>query len=125
MARRALRCGRRKPCRNVVRYVSANRCGALERRLVAPVTIGGIERVAVIHMAGDAGRRRRRHMRAGQRKSSGAVIERRSVPAHRGVARGAIRRGKGSSGGGVRRGVGLLPGCQMAPGISAVGRRNR
>jgi hypothetical protein len=57
---------------------------------MATVTIGRAQRVVVADMAGRAWGRRRRHVRAGQSKSCGAVIECRSQKGHRGVAGGAI-----------------------------------
>ena len=53
-------------------------------------------------------------MRAGERETSNAVVERSSIPTDGGVARGAVpycERGAGSRMHGI---VGLLPGCQMA-----------
>jgi hypothetical protein len=41
---------------DVIRYASAQCLGALESRLVAPVTVRRTEGVVVVHMAGDAGR---------------------------------------------------------------------
>jgi hypothetical protein len=61
--------------RDVIRNVAADRRCALERSRVAPVTIGGIERVVVADVAGRARRWRRRHVCAGQSKSCNAVIE--------------------------------------------------
>jgi len=40
-----------KSCRNVVRYVSTKRRGALESRLVTAVTVRRGEGVVVVHMA--------------------------------------------------------------------------
>ena len=56
----------REPRRDMIRYVPADRRGALESRLMASIAIRRIKRVIVIHMAGGAGRRRRRHVRSGQ-----------------------------------------------------------
>jgi len=75
MARCTLRRPSRESCRDVVRYVSAKRLSSLEVRLVAAITVRRTERVVVVHMAGNAGRRRRRHVRSDQGKSSRAVIK--------------------------------------------------
>ena len=65
VARRAGRSGDREPGRNVVRYVTANGCASCERRLVAAVAVRRIQRVVVGHMASNASRRRRGHVRSG------------------------------------------------------------
>jgi len=75
MARGAGRSCGWKPSRDVVRYGPANRRGTDKRCLVAAIAISRAQRVIVIDVAGGAGRRRRRHVRAGQRESSHAVIE--------------------------------------------------
>jgi hypothetical protein len=64
-------------------------------------------------------------MHSGQRKPCRAVVECCRRPAHRRVARGAVRCREGISGGRVRRSIGLLPGRQMATGVSAIGRGDR
>ena len=74
--------------RDVIRYISADSSGALERSRVAAIAVCGIQRVVVIRMAGSA---RGRKVRAHQRKSGNAVIERGRIPTRRGVAVGAIR----------------------------------
>jgi len=114
----------REPGRDVIRYVASNRRGALESRLVAAVAIGRAERVVVVGMAGSAGRWRRGHVRPGQGKPRGAVVECCRRPTDRRVAGGTIRRRKGRSGCGMDWIIGLLPGGQMAAGISAIGWRN-
>jgi hypothetical protein len=68
-------------------------------------------------------------MRAGQRKSCRAVIERRSRKAHGRVTCGAIAHRECRSRSGVRGSVGSLPASaiirtEVAAGISAIGRRN-
>ena len=74
--------------RDVIRYISADSSGALESGGVAAIAVRGIQRVVVIRMAGSA---RGRKVRAHQRKSGNAVIERGRIPTRRGVAVGAIR----------------------------------
>ena len=71
-------------------------------------------------MARGAGCGRGRHVRAHQSETGNAVIEGSGVPALSGVAVGAIRGSEGSSGSGVDRRGGLLPGGEMAAGISAI-----
>ena len=92
VARRASRGSRREPGRNMVRHRAADGRRAEKSGLVAAVTIRGIERVVVAHMARRAGRRRRGHVRSGQGKPSNAVIERRRSPARCRMAIGAIHR---------------------------------
>ena len=88
MARGTLR-GRYWEARSdVIRYISADSSGALESGGVAAIAVRGIQRVVVIRMAGSA---RGRKVRAHQRKSGNAVIERGRIPTRRGVAVGAIR----------------------------------
>jgi len=122
VAGRAGRSRSRESCRDVVRNVPANRCGALEGRLVAAITIRRIEAVVVADMAGGARRRRWRHMRSRQGKSGSTVIERRRSPTGGRMASRAIRHCKSRSGCGVHRRGGLLPSRQMALRISAIGR---
>jgi hypothetical protein len=74
----------------VVGNAAANRRGALEGRRVASVTICRAECVVVAYMARRARSRRRRYVRAGQRKSSRTVIEGRHCEAHRCVTGGAV-----------------------------------
>jgi hypothetical protein len=76
-------------------------------------------------MARRAGGWRRGHVRSGQGKPGGAVIERRRVPPCGGMASGTVRRGKGGAGSGVHGIIGLLPGGQMALRVAAIGRGNR
>lgn len=74
---------------DVIRYRSAERCGALPLRGVATVTIGG-QRAAVVavHVALRAGHG---SVRAGQRESSRAVVESRCRPIRSGVADRTVR----------------------------------
>jgi hypothetical protein len=90
VARRAGRSRDREPCRHVIWHVTAKRRGALECRLVAPVTIRRTEGVVVVHMARSAGRRCRRHVRSGQGKPGRIVIECCRRPIHRRVASGTV-----------------------------------
>jgi len=76
-------------------------------------------------MAGRAGCRRRRRVRSGQGESGHAVIECRRSPACCRMAIGTIRRRKGGSGSRVHGSICLLPGCQVALRVAAIGRRDR
>ena len=64
-------------------------------------------------------------MRARQRETGRAVVERSGIPALRGMAGGTIRRRKSGPRCRVYRGRGLLPFRQVAAGVPAVGRRDR
>ena len=110
---------------DMIRYRSADRSGARKSGLVAAVTIGGIERVIVVYMAGRAGGRRGGHMRSGQGESGGAVIERGSSPACCRMASRAVGGGKSGAGSRVHGIVRLLPSGQVALGVAAVGRGDR
>ncbi len=55
-----------------------------------------------------------------EQESGGSVVEIGSVPSSRGVAIGAIRQGKSGSGRRVHRVIGLLPRCQVTPGMPAI-----
>jgi hypothetical protein len=114
VARGTLRRRGREPGRDVVRYVPANCRGALEIRLVAPITVRRIECVVVAQMAGGAERRRRGHVRSGQGKPRGAMVKRCGCKTQGRVASGTVPYRKCGSGDGVRRGVGPLPGRQVA-----------
>ena len=111
MARGALRGRGWKSSSDVVRYVSAQRRGALECSLMAAVTIRRAERVIVVYMAGRAGGRRRRHVGSGQGKPGRAVIEICRRPTHRRMARRAVPDRKCRARRGVYRGVSRLPLC--------------
>jgi hypothetical protein len=124
VARCALCCRRRKSGRDVIWYCAADRYGAREGCLMAAITIRRIEREIVTHVAGSAGRRRRGHMRSGQRKARRAVVESCRVPTYRRVASGAVRCRERVSGRRVWGSIGLLPGRQMATGIATIGRCN-
>jgi hypothetical protein len=73
-------------------------------------------------MAGGAGCRRWRHVRSRQGKPRNAVIERRSGPTGCRMASGTVGRGECRSGCGVHWSIRLLPSCQMAARIPAIGR---
>jgi len=122
MARRALRGGDRKTRSNVIRNVSTDVYRAVERRRVTTVTVRRLQRVVVVNVAGQAGCRRGRHVRAHQRETRGAVIERGTVPPRSGVTICAVGDGKPGPRGGVHGVIGLLPGCEMAAGVPAIGR---
>ena len=118
--------GRRGEARlDVIRHTAAERRRGVPRRLVAAHTVGRVQRVIVADVAGSAGRGRRRSMRARQRETGGAVVERSGVPAFRAMASRAIRRRKSGPRCRVYRCGGLLPSRQMASGVAAVRRRNR
>ena len=106
----------------MVWYVSTNRLRGVPGRLVAAHAIGRGQRIVVADMAGGAGRRRRRHVSANQRKAGRAVIERRAIPAQGGMALRTVRRGEGCTRCRVHRIVGLLPGRQVALRIAAIRR---
>ena len=112
----------RKARSHVIWNFPTYRRGALESRLVAAITVGRTERVIIVHVAGSAGRRRRRNMRSSQSKARRAVIERRSRPANRRVAGGAVRCGKCGARRGMNRIIRLLPCRQMASRVPAVSR---
>lgn len=120
MASSARGCRRRKSSRDVIRHRAANRGGALEGRLVAAVAVRRIQRVIVADVAGRTGSGRRRHVRAGQRKSGDAVVERGRRPPRSGMARRAIGSSKCRSGSRVDRRRGSLPGGQVALRIAAI-----
>ena len=118
--------GRRRETRlDVIRHRAAERRRAVPGRLVTAHAVGRVQRVIIADVAGSAGRRRWRSVRAHQRETGGAVVERSRVPAFRGMASGAIRRRKSGSRCRVYRGRGLLPFRQMASGVPAIGRRDR
>ena len=121
MARGTLRRRRWETCTHVIRYISTDGSGALERGCVAAVAVRGIQRVVVIRMAGSA---RRGEVRAHQCKSGDAVVERCPIPTCGGVAVGAIPYRKGCTRRRMHRVVRSLPGSQMASRISAVCRGN-
>ena len=79
-----------------------------------------VQRVIIADVTGHAGRRRWRSVRACQRETRDAVIERSRVPALGGVARRAIGHRKSWAGRGVRRVIRLLPGRQVALRVPAI-----
>ncbi len=118
--------GRRGEARlDVIRHIAAERRRGVPRRLVAAHTVRRVQCVIVADVAGSAGRGRRRSMRARQRETGGAVVERSGVPAFRGMASRTIRRRKSRPRGRVYRCGGLLPSRQMASGVAAVVRHYR
>ena len=73
-------------------------------------------------MAGNAGRRGRRDVHAGQGKPRRSVIERCRRPTYRVMAYGTVRCRKLRTRRGVHRIIRLVPRRQMASGIPAIGR---
>jgi len=116
--------GRREIGHHVIRNVAAEGLRALPGRQMATHAIGGIQGVVIVDVAGSAGCRGWRHVRSGQSKARAAVIESRRIPADRGMAIGAIRRGKGRARSGMGGIVGLLPGGEVAARVAAIRRRN-
>lgn len=94
---------------DVIGNGAAKRRGAVPVRQMASVARGRIERIVVGHMAGNAGRRRRRDVHPRQSETSCPVIPRCRRETHRRVTGGTICRGEGGSNGGVRRCICLLP----------------
>ena len=88
--------------------------------LMAGEAIGGIQRIIVVDVAGSTGRRRGRHVRAGESETGNAMVKRSSVPTLCGVAVGAVCCREGGSGTGMNGGGGLLPFGEVATGVSAV-----
>ena len=85
---------------------------------VAAVGWSDLQGVVVVDMALRA---RRGDVRTGQCEACNTVVERRHVgPGNRVMALGAIGRAKRRPSGGVNRIIGLLPGGQVATGISAI-----
>ncbi len=127
MARRALR--GREARRDVIRYDSTERRRGLPSDLVAAVAIRVRRRegVVVAHVAVGAGHDftgRRHLMRTRQRETGGAMVKGCGGPGDGVVASRAVRCRIRRSGRRVHRIIRLLPGCQMASGVAAVGRRS-
>jgi len=78
--------------------------------------------VVVIEVAQIAGHVR---MSAGQQETGRAVVKRCRRPTDRRMARRAVCSRKSRASRRMDRIIGLLPGAQMASGISAIGRRDR
>ena len=121
VASSASRSRRRKPGRDVIRYVPANRRGTQEIWLVAIVAISRFERVVVALVTGGTGGRRRGHVCSDQSKPGDAMIERRRVPTFCHMASRTVHCGKSWSRGDVLRIICLLPGRQMAVCIPTTG----
>ena len=116
MARSALCRGSWEARGHVIRHVSTDCGGALERRRVASVAVRGIQRVVIVGMARRA---RGREVRPRQRKSRHTVVERCTIPTCGAVAVGAVPHRERCAGSGMHRIVGSLPSGQMALRISA------
>ena len=113
--------GRREVCRYVIGHAAAKGLRAIPGRLVAAHTIGRVQRVIVVYMAGSAGRGVRRHVRARKRKAGDAVVERALVgPGNRVVALRAICDRKDLLIACMGRIVGLIVGGQVTAGIATV-----
>ena len=87
MAGGALCSSRRETRSHVIWDIPADGGGALESSRVAAIAVRGIERVVAIDVAGSA---RGRKMRAHQRETRGAVVERSGSPSGDGMAGGAL-----------------------------------
>lgn len=109
----------------MIGHVPADRRRALESRGVAAVAVGRAQRIVVTDVAGGARRRVRRHVRAHQRESRNAVIERGRSPARGRVAIRAIRGGERRAGRRVHRLIRVVPIRKVALGIAALRRGNR
>ena len=92
---------------------------------MATHTVCGVQRVVVAHVAGGAGRWSWGSVRACQREACHAVVERSGVPTFRRMAIRAVRGRKTRARRRVYGSCRLLPFRQMAPGVSAVRRRDR
>jgi hypothetical protein len=110
---------------HVVGNIAADGLRTIPRGLVATHAIRRGKRVAIVDMAGDAGRRRGGHVCARQSKASSGVIEGRGGPGDGVVAGGAIRSRESGAGCRVRGVIGLLPGGEVASGIPAIVGLNR
>ena len=94
MALCAGRGGIRKSRLDVIGNIAAKCRSLVPIGEMATDTVGRIQRVVVADVAGSAGRRRGRHVRAGQRKTCRAMIEGSAVPPLCSVAGGAIAGGE-------------------------------
>ena len=116
---------RRKCGADVVRYRSTQGSGALPGSQMAAIAGCRIQRVVVAYVARNARCWRRRNMHSRQCKPCRCVVERCRRPTDCRVASGAVRYGERGSGRGVWGRIGLLPGRQMATGVTTIGRSNR
>ena len=113
----------RKHRRDVVWNSSAQGLGTVP---LGQMTVNAGRRrevVVVTYVTRNAGRGNRRNVQAGQGKSGRAVVKR-SSPAERGVARGALSNRERIRVGRVGRGVSLVVGGQVALRVSTIGRRD-
>ena len=120
MARRAGRGSSGKRRGDVVGNIAAKGLRAEPGRLMAAHAVGGAQGVVVIDVAGDAGSRRRRHMRASEGEAGSAVIECGRIPSDGVVASGAVCRGERRAGCRVRGIVSLLPSREVATRVAAI-----
>src|SRR3984893_13181920 len=114
--------GGREVRSDVIRNVAAERLRLVPIGCVAGEAVRGIQSVIIVDVAGSAGRRRGRHVRADKSEAGDAVIERSRAPSHGGVALGAVGGRKSGAGGGGHGSGGLLPLGEMAAGVAAIGR---
>lgn len=82
---------------DVIRNVTAEGLRFVPIRLMTRQAVRGVQRVIVVDVAGGAGRRSRRHVRANKRETGDAVIKRSRVPTLGRVALGTIRGGERSA----------------------------
>ena len=120
---RAVRCGEGRSSAWVRRVICrlpsgqmALRISAICRRYLQIVIVVDVTRSAARHLACWS-----KLVRIRQRETGRAVIESRGKPRNRGVAHGAICHRKGIRGGRMIRIGRLLPRCQMALRIAAIG----
>jgi hypothetical protein len=117
--------GRGEARRDVIGNIAAESLRLVPVRGVATVAIGvgGTERVVVVEVAICAGRdfsSRSELVGIGERPTGGAVIERGRTPGNRVMAGGAVGGSEWGARGSVGGILGLLPGGEVASGVSAI-----